>query len=100
MLEVIALGILNIGVKAQIKTDNEHYEALINQYEVVMDDEQYTIAHYKLLCDIEDWNEKLAWRQTNQHDFWIRPFIPDIYDDYKYITLNMFMKAEFEEDCP
>ena len=99
-IELVVMGVNYMGLKGSIKKDEQRFDALINQYEAVMDDKNYTLAHYNLIKDVEKWNETLAWHEENQHDFWIGPFIPDIYDKYEYITLNMFMKADYEGDWP
>ena len=97
---LIALGIIYLGLPGDMAKDDQHFETLIAQYEAAMDDDVYTKAHYRLFQDIDKWNGDLAWNLENQHDFWIGPFVPDIYDKYEFITVNMFMKADYEEDEP
>ena len=100
VIECIVFAAEYINVKSQVAADRQEFESLYYQYEAVMTDTEYTRGHYELMSDIAAWNKSLAWHQTAQHDFWIGPFVPDVYDSYEYITINMFMKADYEEDEP
>lgn len=100
VIECIFLGCTHANIDGWVAADRQEFESLYHQYEAVMNDTEYTRGHYDLMSDIKEWNRKLAWHQTAQHDFWIGPFFPDVYDSYEYITINMFMKADYEEDEP
>lgn len=39
---------------------------------------------------IAEFNESVIWHQRYQRDFWIGPFIPNIYDDMKLIETNSY----------
>jgi len=38
--------------------------------------------------EIARYNKDIMWHQRYQEDFWIGPFIPNIYDDMKLIEIN------------
>lgn len=41
-----------------------------------------------LVNDIVEWNETIQLKQKYQKNFWIGPYIANIYDDYKTIQVN------------
>lgn len=77
-----------IGVDAKVASDTVRYEHLKAQYESDAYKNANKIAQYNLLQQIGDWNQELAKNQKLTHDFWIGIFIPDYYDDLKYIEVD------------
>ena len=96
-IEAIVLVFSYADLDGYIAKNKTHYECLSVQYEAVKDDTQYTRAHYNLLKDIDEWNSDLARNQAAQHGLWVGPFIPDIYDQFDYITINQFMTEANKE---
>ena len=77
-----------IGIDAQIASDTVRYEHLKAQYESNAYESTNKIAQYNLLQKICDWNQELAKNQKLTHDFWIGIFMPDYYDDLKFIEVG------------
>jgi len=41
-----------------------------------------------IINDIIDWNSEIEFNQKYQRNFWIGPYIPNIYDNYKTIEIE------------
>ena len=41
-----------------------------------------------LIQDIIEWNQDVEFYQKYQKDFWIGPYIPNVYDDFKTIEVK------------
>lgn len=54
-----------------------HYEELVNNK-----DNQY------IRPDIISWNEKIKYNKKYQKDFWVGPYIPNVYDQFDIITIE------------
>ena len=54
-----------------------HYEELINNK-----DSEY------IRPDIITWNEKIKYNKKYQKDFWVGPYIPNVYDQFDVITVE------------
>lgn len=91
LIELMVLIYMHIDIYSQVAADRQKFESLYYQYKIVMHDTEYTLGHYKLMNDIKEWNSCLAWHQSAEHDIWIGPFVPDVYDSYEYITIDKFL---------
>lgn len=40
--------------------------------------------------DIQDYNERLVWRQELQRNFWMGIFFPNIYDEFETIDIDSY----------
>jgi hypothetical protein len=49
---------------------------------------EYGIGKKELVKEIQSWNEDIAGYKKLQRNIWIGVFVPDIYDDYKFIPLD------------
>lgn len=88
---VVSLGAIAtsyIGVNGYIEENHRRYETLVWQYENDVYENDNDLGKRELIKDIQDWNEDLAWYKTNEKDFWIGIFIPDIYDQFEFIKLE------------
>ena len=82
LVQIIAFVIVggNYLCKDMVKRDYQlTYEVLSNDK-----DNPY------LGVEIATYNKEVLWHQQYQKDFWIGPFIPNIYDDMKLIETNSY----------
>lgn len=85
---VIILIVQYVGVDGCVKSSEVQYESLVYQYENELYDNDNDIGKKELMNQIQDWNEDLAFYKETQRDFWIGIFIPNVFDQFKYIDLD------------
>lgn len=85
---VIILVVQYVGVDGCVKSSEARYESLVYQYENELYDNDNDIGKKELMNQIQDWNEELAFYKEMQCDFWIGIFIPNVFDQFKYIDLD------------
>ena len=88
VISLIGIGANNIGLDAKIEANHVRYEMLKYQYENDMYDNDNNVGKYELIKDIRSWNENLSKNKKLQRDFWIGIYIPNIYDDFEFISLE------------
>ena len=72
-----------IGVDADVAESHVLQESLRIRYEQAQWPNRESIAK-----EIENWNRNLSWKQVAQDDFWLDPFIPDVYDQFDLIDIS------------
>lgn len=72
-----------------IAANEARYESLVYQYENDVYENDNDLGKRELFEDIQEWNESVLKKQANQDDFWIGIYIPDIYDQFKTIPLEV-----------
>lgn len=82
----ITFAINYLGINGYIEECNKRYETLVFQVEnnLYKDD----ITTHELVKDVEKWNCDLANKKINQYDLWIGIYIPDIYNQFEFISLD------------
>lgn len=81
------------GINGDIAEYKEHYNTLVFEIENnLYKDDVTTVSRHELVKEIQKWNCDLAKRKENQRDFWIGIYIPDIYDDFEFISLDGLLK--------
>lgn len=75
----MGIGISNLYSHSQqyIQLEQIKYEQLNNNKE-----------NNYLINNIIDWNQGVEYGKKYQHDFWIGPYIPNIYDNFEVIEMN------------
>lgn len=97
----ILFGVNYLGVNGYIEKCNKCYESLVFQVENNLYEDDITEeATRELVKDVEKWNCDLADKKVNQYDPWIGIFIPDIYDQFEFISLDKLAEPHWwEEDA-
>jgi len=89
---IISLGVMAanyIGISADIAAEQVRYDSLIEQAENGYYENDNDVGKKELANQIQAWNEDLAKYQNLQRDFWIGILIPNIYDQFKPIPMNL-----------
>lgn len=101
---IIAIGILVVGIfllaintvilaTNYIDTDasvagwEKQYESLTYQLENNLYDNDNDIGKKKLMDEIREWNEDLAYHKEIQRNFWVGIYYPNVYDNFEFIPL-------------
>lgn len=87
VIMLCVLGVRYIGVDGYVASNHERYEMLTYQWENNFYDNDNDVGKYQLVSDIRNWNEDLRKFKALQHDFWIGVFIPDVYDQFEFISI-------------
>ena len=82
------------GVDAQVASNQQIYESLTYQLENNLYDNDNDLGKKELYNQIQEWNKDLAYYQAIQDDFWLGIYIPDVFDQFKFIKLPQSNKLE------
>lgn len=95
----IAFGVNYLGVDGYIEKCNKRYESLVFQVENNLYKGDITEnATRELVKEVQEWNCDLADNKINQYDSWIGIYIPDIYDQFEFISLNNLVESNQLEE--
>lgn len=83
---VIVLSIVLITTGGMYLTQDFAKQRREIKYEILNNDKDNPYLGEK----IAEYNEEIIWGKRYQEDFWIGPFIPNIYDDMKLIETNSY----------
>lgn len=87
---IVALCIMGcryMGVDGYVASNQERYEMLTYQWDNDFYDNDNDVGKYQLVSDIRQWNEDLRKYKALQHNFWIGVFIPNVYDQFEFISI-------------
>lgn len=80
---------IHLGLEGQIAQLEVRRETLVYQLETNMYENDNDIGKRELMKDIQEYNETIARNRANQNDFWYGIFIPNIYDQFELIDLEV-----------
>jgi len=97
----IIFSVNYLGVNGYIEECNKQYESLVFQVENNIYEDSFTTNSIRdLVKEVQEWNCDLARKKVNQYDPWIGIFIPDIYDQFEFISLDRLAAPHWwEEDA-
>jgi hypothetical protein len=85
IVSLFSLSLTNVQANGDKAKMQQTYDALVykmNSYDVR---DEFGIMNKSIVDEIQFWNENLAFNKNMEHNFWIGPYVPDIYDDFEYI---------------
>jgi len=88
VLAVIVLAYMYIGLDAQVSENQMRYEMLTYQWENNFYDNDNDVGKQQLVDQIRRWNEDLARYRKLQYDAWIGAFVPNVFDQFEFISLE------------
>ena len=88
MFMIPFVAIININAPAQLASKEVIYQSLVYQLENDIYENDNDIGKHELMASITEWNADVASGKIKQRDFWIGPFIPNIYDGLELIELK------------
>lgn len=86
---MIAIVICHVGIEAEIEANKQRYDSLVYQAENRLYENDNDVGKKDLANQIQEWNEDLAMGKSLQNDFWVGIFIPDIYDEFEFIPMDV-----------
>lgn len=91
---VAVLPICNVGANAKAEQYKERYNALIYKVESGACRDDFGLLNKEVIDEIQAWNEGVIYGKRMEHDFWLGPYWPDIYDQFETIDYNKYEKGD------
>lgn len=91
MLLIIAMN--HFGSDAEAALLNETHTALVYKMESTTCRDEFGFLSKEVIDDVQEWNETIRSKQALQDDFWIGIFVPDIYDEFKLIDYDSYVRG-------
>lgn len=91
---VACLPIFYFGTNAKVEQYKERYNALIYKVESGACRDDFGLLSKEVIDEIQVWNENIVYGKRMQHDFWLGPFWPDIYDQFETIDYTNYKKGD------
>lgn len=86
----VILSVNQIYERISLSKYQERYNALTYKIESDSYRDDFGLLNKEVIDEIQDWNEDLTFKKSNQRDFWIGIFIPNIYDEFEMIDYEKF----------
>ena len=90
IIMLVFISVNQIGGRISFEKNQERYKALIYKVESDSYRDELGLLNKEVIDEMQDWNEDLTFYKSNQRDFWIGIFIPNIYDDFEMIDYEKF----------
>ena len=88
IVSLFVMGANYIDKDAEIARLETRSEMLTYQYENDIYENDNDLGKRELIVDIQEWNETLAVKQDRQNNIWVGIYIPNIYDQFSFISLG------------
>ena len=88
VIAIIVFAHTYIGLDARISENQTRYEMLTYQWDNNFYDNDNDVGKQQLVDQIREWNEDLARYKKLQHDAWVGVFVPDVFDQFEFISLE------------
>lgn len=86
----VLIIIFQLSGRTSLESNKERYKALTYKIERKSYRDDFGLLKKEVIDEIQDWNEDLTFYKSNQRDFWIGIFIPNIYDEFELIDYEKF----------
>ena len=86
VISVIIFPLRYIDADASVAKWETHYESLTYQLENNLYNHDFDKK--KLMDEILEWNENLAYHKKIQRNFWVGIYYPNVYDGLEFIPLS------------
>ena len=90
VIMLVILSANQISERISLSKYQERYKALTYKIESDSYRDDFGLLNKEVIDEIQDWNEDLTFYKSNQRDFWIGIFIPNIYDEFEMIDYEKF----------
>lgn len=90
VIMLVILSANQIYERTSLAKYQERYKALIYKVESDSYRDDFGLLNKEVIDEIQEWNEDLTFKKSNQRDFWIGIFIPNIYDEFEMIDYEQF----------
>ena len=90
IIMLVILSVNQIYERTSLSKYQERYKALTYKIESDSYRDDFGLLNKEVIDEIQDWNENLTFYKSNQRDFWIGIFIPNIYDEFEMIDYEKF----------
>lgn len=97
LLSVVMIFVMvgmRLGNDGYVASMRQRHDALVYQAENHLYDDDIHVSKKELADQITNWNEDLAKNKINQKDTWIGIFVPDIYDEFEFIPIDLIGEAQ------
>ena len=88
-ISIFMMIVFFVNLPGRIVENEQRYEALVYQAEQGMYDNLTENGKFELVNQIREWNEDLAYYKEMQRNFWVGVFIPNIFDDFEFIPIEL-----------
>ena len=85
----VAITVDTITAPAILVEKQQEYISLVYQAENNLYENDNDYGKKELANQIQNWNQTISRRKVNQRNFWIGIFIPNIYDEFELIPMNL-----------
>lgn len=86
---ILALIISHVGNDGYVASSHQRYDSLVYQVKNRLYEDDILLSKKELANQITEWNEDLAKHKINQDDFWIGIFVPNVYDQFEFIPIEL-----------